>query len=218
MKCSRCGNEFGSGSNCQSCGVDRVTGLANYGGYDGPAGTNGDDPDGGFSKTMVCYACGEIIPANSEYCPYCSKELYVMCPKCGHKYSSQFPACNKCGTNREEFNEGEKKREAEKEKEQIIINDALKLKGELRSKIGYVIIGLSTVLGVIVSVTLFHNIIGSGGNIIGDIVLDIIRGGIFGLLLGGGIVNYTIDLNKRNREIINKWKKEHPNDPRCKYL
>ena len=92
------------------------------------------------------------------------------------------------------------------------------MKKELHSKIGCVIIGLSTVLGVIVSVTLFHNILVSGGNIIGDIFLDILRGGLLGLLIGGGIVSYTIDWDKRNREIVNKWKKEHPNDPRSKYL
>ena len=33
MKCAACGKEFGDGGNCQNCGVDRVTGLANYSGY-----------------------------------------------------------------------------------------------------------------------------------------------------------------------------------------
>ena len=116
MKCSICGNEFGDGINCKNCGVDRVTGLGNYRGYNNPTGSSGNYSSnyGEFtsSKTTVCYSCGEVIPSDSEYCPYCSKELYVTCPKCGHKYSSQFPACNKCGTNRSQYY---RKLEAEKE-------------------------------------------------------------------------------------------------------
>ncbi len=116
MKCSVCKKEFGNGANCQYCGVDRVTGLGNYSGYNNPTGSNGYNSSnyGGYtsSKTTVCYSCGEIIPSDSEYCPYCSKELYVACPKCGHHYSSQFPACNKCGTNRNQYY---RKLEAEKE-------------------------------------------------------------------------------------------------------
>lgn len=116
MKCANCGKEFGSGTNCQNCGIDRVTGLGNYSGYNNPTGSSGNYSSnyGGYtsSKTTVCYSCGEIIPSDSEYCPYCSKELYVACPKCGHHYSSQFPACNKCGTNRSQYY---RKLEAEKE-------------------------------------------------------------------------------------------------------
>lgn len=116
MKCANCGKEFGSGTNCQNCGIDRVTGLGNYSGYNNPTGNSGNYSSnyGGYtsSKTTVCYSCGEIIPSDSEYCPYCSKELYVACPKCGHHYSSQFPACNKCGTNRSQYY---RKLEAEKE-------------------------------------------------------------------------------------------------------
>ncbi len=117
MKCSVCGKEFGEGTNCQYCGVDRVTGLANFGSYgtSNYQGTNTPHYNSSYNyspKTMACYSCGEIIPINSEYCPYCSKELYVTCPKCGHKYSSQFPACNKCGTNRNQYY---RKLEAEKE-------------------------------------------------------------------------------------------------------
>lgn len=127
MKCAVCGKEFGSGINCQSCGVDRVTGLANYNGYGSSnyQGTNTSNYDSSYNsspKTMICYACGEIIPINSDYCPYCSKELYVACPKCGHKYSSQFPACNKCGTNRSQYYRKleEEKEEAKRlEKERI---------------------------------------------------------------------------------------------------
>ena len=123
MKCSVCGKEFGEGVACQNCGVDRVTGLANYSSYGTSDyhGTNTSHYDSSFNSspnTMVCYSCGEIIPANSEYCPYCSKELYVTCPKCGKKYSSQFPACNKCGTNRNDYYEREKKKSEEKERKQ----------------------------------------------------------------------------------------------------
>ena len=123
MNCSICGKEFGEGTNCQHCGVDRVTGLGNYGGYKNPTGNNGYNSSNkeGYisSKNIVCYSCGEIIPSDSEYCPYCCKELYVVCPKCGHHYSSQFPACNKCGTNRSQYYrqlEAEKKAKEEEEK------------------------------------------------------------------------------------------------------
>ena len=134
MKCSVCGNEFGNGANCQSCGVDRVTGLGNYIGYDTPMNASMDivspitqheleqqtevvaAPQNANVGSMVCYACGEIIPADSKFCPYCSRELYVACPKCGNKYSSQFPACNQCGTNREKYLEEEKKVKEKNEK------------------------------------------------------------------------------------------------------
>lgn len=126
MRCSICGKEFGDGIKCQNCGVDRFTGLGNYSGYNNPIGSNGYNSSnyGGStsSKTTVCYSCGEIIPSDSKFCPYCSKELYVTCPKCGHKYSSQFPACNKCGTNRSQYYRKleEEKEEAKRlEKERI---------------------------------------------------------------------------------------------------
>ena len=134
MKCSICGKEFGSGTNCQNCGVDRVTGLGNYRGYNVPINGVMDDKDN-FSYpeqknhsvisqhytanvgSIVCYACGEVIPDNSKFCPYCSKELYVTCPKCGQIYSSKFPACNQCGTNREKYYEQEKLRKVKIESE-----------------------------------------------------------------------------------------------------
>lgn len=122
MKCSVCGKEFGTGNNCQFCGVDKFIGLGNYNGYSAPVGNNISfaspssnsgklnqktiiEPNTTIADSMVCYSCGEIIPSDSKFCPYCSKELYVTCPKCGHKYSSQFPACNQCGTNRVKFYE-----------------------------------------------------------------------------------------------------------------
>ena len=115
MKCAVCGNEFGSGANCQYCGVDRITGLGNYNGYNAPRDNYMDYRDTPYTEPVknqfqtanngstVCYACGEIIPVDSKFCPYCSRELYVTCPKCGHKYSSQFPACNQCGTNKKKY-------------------------------------------------------------------------------------------------------------------
>lgn len=126
MKCSNCGREFGEGTHCQHCGVDRVTGLGNYSGYDSHAGSNSYDSSsyGGQTspKTTVCYACNEIIPIGATYCPVCGKKLIVTCPKCGHEYSSQYPVCSKCGTNREQYNkqlevERQKRIIEEKEKE-----------------------------------------------------------------------------------------------------
>ena len=134
MKCSNCGKEFGDGIKCQNCGVDRVTGLGNYNGYNVPSSDVMDKKED-FSYTeqknhsitsqyhianvgsIVCYACGEVIPDNSKFCPYCSQELYVKCPKCGQIYSSQYPACNQCGTNREKYYEQEK----QKRKERLLI-------------------------------------------------------------------------------------------------
>lgn len=123
MKCSRCGNEFGSGTHCQNCGIDRVAGLANYSGYDSHAGSNGYDSSsyGGQTspKTTVCYACNEIIPIGATYCPVCGKKLLVTCPKCGHEYSSQYPVCSKCGTNREEYNDRKRREEEERQRKRI---------------------------------------------------------------------------------------------------
>lgn len=54
-------------------------------------------------QMMFCYKCNNVIPANSKFCPCCNIELYTTCPKCGQKYSSQYPICNQCGTNRQEY-------------------------------------------------------------------------------------------------------------------
>ena len=54
-------------------------------------------------QMTFCYKCNNVIPSNSKYCPYCQTELYVVCPKCGEKYSSQYPSCSQCGTNRREY-------------------------------------------------------------------------------------------------------------------
>lgn len=237
MKCSNCGKEFGNGINCQNCGIDRVSGLANYNGYNNSAGGSNYDSSGYGGQTspitMVCYACGEIIPANSEYCPICRKKLYETCPKCGNKFSSRYLNCNQCGTNRKEYSElKEKERREElerqkkeqeervkKEQEQIISKEAIKLKDELgSSNMGCVILGTMVLIGAILSCTLFasHSIYDTPENYIANIVLDIIRGGFFGFL-GGGIIGYAI-IGPIRRNKINQWKQEHPNDPRSKYL
>ena len=119
MKCTNCGKEFGQGKNCQNCGVDRVTGLGNYSGYDRPTGNDDYSGDkssnyGGYSpNTTVCYACSEIVPVNSVFCPVCGRKLWVECPNCGATYSSQYKICSKCGTNRYVYY---KQKEAEKQK------------------------------------------------------------------------------------------------------
>jgi len=115
MKCASCGKEFGNGANCQYCGVDRITGLGNYSGYS-PAknipqsatyteshGNTYQEPSPAEDKNIICYNCGEVIPKDAKFCPYCSTNLYVTCPKCGKEYSSQFPACSECGTNRDDY-------------------------------------------------------------------------------------------------------------------
>ncbi len=164
MKCSSCGREFGSGVNCQYCGVDRVTGLGNYSGYHNLEGDiNYSSYDGMSSspKTMVCFACGEIIPANSEFCPYCSKQLYVTCPKCGNTYSSQFPACNKCGTNRESYHkqqEAERQRaireEEERQRQQREWEQSLDGKAETSSSSGLCFFKLIGAISLIVGISL----------------------------------------------------------------
>lgn len=122
MKCANCGKEFGNGVNCQNCGIDRVAGLANYSGYDSHAGSNSYDSSsyGGQTspKTTVCYACNEIIPLGATYCPVCGKKLLVTCPNCGHEYSSQYPVCSKCGTNRKEYSERKRREEEERQRRQ----------------------------------------------------------------------------------------------------
>ena len=116
MRCSNCGKEFGTGTHCQNCGVDRVTGLANYNGYNNSGNSseyNSPNYDGS-PRTTVCYACSEIIPLGVTYCPVCGKKLLVTCPNCGYEYSSQYSVCSECGTNRIEYEERKKKEEEEK--------------------------------------------------------------------------------------------------------
>ena len=62
-------------------------------------------------QMMFCYKCNNVIPGDSKFCPYCQIELYVTCPNCGVKYSSQYPICNQCGTNRDEYLENQRREE-----------------------------------------------------------------------------------------------------------
>jgi len=73
------------------------------------------------SQMMLCYKCNQIIPANSAFCPWCQTELFVTCPKCGNKYSSQYPSCHQCGTNRDLYlqEERNKQLEIQKQKEEM---------------------------------------------------------------------------------------------------
>ena len=63
---------------------------------------------------------------------------------------------------------------------------------------------------------------GSGGhgsgNIIGDIFLALIAGGLFGLVSGMGIIHYGFNSDKVLQNKILQWKKDNPTDPRGKYL
>ena len=54
-------------------------------------------------QMMFCYKCNNVIPGDSKYCPCCKVELFITCPKCGAKYSSQYHICNQCGTDRDEY-------------------------------------------------------------------------------------------------------------------
>ena len=146
MKCNVCGQEFGNGAYCQHCNADRITALGNYsGGYNAPdvpknvtsnTSAGGTNPTSGYGsgndlrnsskqnvsgngreQFMVCYKCANVIPVDSEYCPCCRTKLYEVCPKCGHRYSSQYKICNKCGTNKEEYIEEQREIERQQREE-----------------------------------------------------------------------------------------------------
>ncbi len=147
MKCNVCGQEFGNGAYCQHCNTDRITALGNYsGGYNAPNSPKNvtsntspgeTNPTSGFGsgngsynsskrsgagnsgeQFMVCYNCANVIPVDSEYCPCCRTKLYEVCPKCGHRYSSQYKICNKCGTNKEEYLEEQRVIEQRRKEEE----------------------------------------------------------------------------------------------------
>ena len=219
MKCSSCGKEFGACTHCQHCGVDRVTGLANYSSYDTSDyhGANTSHYNSSYNsspKTMVCYACGEIIPINSEYCPYCRKKLYETCPNCGHEYSSQYLNCNQCGTNLKQYLKEEKEKERkrteranETQREEINKSEAQQLRSNFSSTILYIIFFIILAGGLFI---LFFSYLE---------YFNFFLLVIFILILGWGcpwlasVINESITNSK-----IEKWKQEHPNDPRCKYL
>ena len=214
MKCAVCGKEFGNGANCQNCGVDRVTGLANYSGYDNHARSNynrsSNEVEFGFNKTTACYSCGEIIPSDAEYCPYCRKKLYENCPNCGKQYSSQYDNCPKCGTNRIQYYKKLKVEEEErrsKEKEEQYKMEAQYLRDNLPPSITNV----STILitaWIFFCLTPLCPVIGHG---ISSLLVMI---GVSVLIW---IIAAMICLSIRERK-IRDWKEEHPNDPRSKYL
>lgn len=91
-------------------------------------------------QMMFCYKCNNVIPSDSTFCPYCQIKLFVECPKCGAKYSSQYPACSKCGTNREEYlqiqrREAERKAAIEREnKRRQEIEERKRLEEERKRK------------------------------------------------------------------------------------
>ena len=73
MRCSKCGKEFGEGVNCQCCGVDRVTGLANYSSYGTSdyQGTNTSNIDSSYNVevkncTLACNDDSICIKSDSN--------------------------------------------------------------------------------------------------------------------------------------------------------
>ena len=91
-------------------------------------------------QMMFCYKCSNVIPGDSVYCPYCQIKLFTECPKCGAKYSSQYPVCNQCGTNRHDYYENlrrerERKEAIEREnRKQKEIKERQRLEEERRKK------------------------------------------------------------------------------------
>lgn len=67
---------------------------------------------------MLCYNCHKIIPSDSEYCPFCGNLLFITCPKCEHRHSSEYPICNKCGTDRKTYIVEQKRLEQQEVEEQ----------------------------------------------------------------------------------------------------
>lgn len=214
MKCAVCGKEFGNGSNCKNCGTDRVTGLANYSGYDGHTGNvhhrSSDKMEYVSNKTTACYACGEIIPIDAEYCPYCRKKLYETCPKCGKTHSSQFDNCPTCGTNRHDYYiklEAKKQEEKRREREERYKNEAQ----DLRENLPPSVTNVSIILITAWLLFCFTPICPFTGNGISSLLV------IIGVSVLIWIITAMICLSIRDKNIRN-WKEEHPNDPRSKYL
>ena len=133
MKCNHCGKEFGDGLNCQYCGIDRVEGLGSLIGFDPGSGVGPKKKNGGSveDKFILCYNCEQVIPSDSEYCPYCQKAQYVICPKCGFRYLAQYPSCYKCGTNREQYFSDQK---AQEEKERMLRAEQARKEAEQRRR------------------------------------------------------------------------------------
>ena len=223
MKCSICGKEFGSGTNCQNCGVDRVTGLANYSGYDGHTRSNNpislEKTEYAANKITACYACGEIIPEGSTFCPYCKKKLLTTCKKCGNTYSTQYSVCNKCGTDRYEYHKEmqakekeERKRQLEETRKKHAQEREERYKREaqdIKEKFPPSVVSVSTILisaWILFCLTPLWPFSGYG-NLLVIIGVSILLWGISAMICG------AIGESK-----IKNWKEEHPNDPRSKYL
>lgn len=200
MRCSNCGKEFGTGTHCQNCGVDRVTGLANYNGYNNSSNSSEyNTPNyGGSPRTTVCYACSEIIPLGATYCPVCGKKLLVTCPNCGYEYSSQYSVCSECGTNRIEYEERKRREENKSVQEIKLKEEASRIRGS------YYWYGL-ILTGVLEVSSFLFSLISDASGLISTIG---IFAGAIPMILGYKVSEYR----------IKKWKQEHPNDPRCKYL
>ena len=47
--------------------------------------------------TIKC-SCGENIPANSKFCPYCGIKINQFCPNCGNKLLPGVRFCSECGS------------------------------------------------------------------------------------------------------------------------
>ena len=87
-----------------------------------------------ITLVVVLVTIHPIIPLGSTYCPVCGKKLLVTCPKCGHEYSSQYPVCSKCGTNREEYNERKRREEEERQRREKEWEQSPEGKAELERK------------------------------------------------------------------------------------
>lgn len=227
MRCSNCDKEFGSGTNCQNCGIDRVTGLANYNGYNNSGNSSEyNSPNyGGSPRTTVCYACSEIIPLGATYCPVCGKKLLVTCPKCGHEYSSQYPVCSKCGTNRDKYHEQKvneeraKKEQEEKEHntqiEAMVLKDKLSVHTNNIIKCAEVLGFIAWVMGIL---TLVYSIWW------GDESKFILTISLIGLVILLWLFYYLLNyigykmIEKETQQNISLWKNRHSNDPRSNYL
>lgn len=223
MRCANCGKEFGSGTNCQNCGVDRVTGLANYSGYDGHTRSSNpislEKTEYAANKITACYACGEIIPEGSTFCPYCKKKLLTTCKKCGNTYSTQYSVCNKCGTDRYEYYKEMQAKEKEDRKRQL--EEARKKQAQereehnkkealyLRDKLSPSVVSVSIILisaWIIFCLTPLWPFSGYG-NLLAIIGVSILLWAIVAMICS------AIGDSK-----IRNWKEEHPNDPRNNYL
>lgn len=225
MKCAVCGNEFGVRNTCQHCGADKVTALGNYSGYDTPnsdsfVSCNESHQQGDFTQSkikkvesMVCYACGEIIPADSRFCPHCSKELYVTCPKCGCEYSSQYPTCNKCGTNRVKYNEEQKRisiKKAEEENRKNREQEAQREAWAIRSQLNYDTTSFSVISTLIYIGACIGIWLSVGPSLL--LVISPLPFVIIKVIILAYYEKY------RTKERIEQWKREHPNHRATPYL